>query len=115
MKIAKTEDAAQVRPWIVAMSVVGLAALVLRAFEFQTLNVRWDDNAYGSLVWILLGLHTAHILTDVIDTWVLAALMFTKHARGKRFSDVEDNGLYWCFVVVTWVLLYLLLYWGPRL
>jgi heme/copper-type cytochrome/quinol oxidase subunit 3 len=74
--------------------------------------VLWDTYVYGSLVWFLLGLHTTHLLTDAGDTVVLAALMFTRHARrGKRFSDVSDNAFYWHFVVASWLPIYLLLYW----
>lgn len=100
---------------LVVMSAIGVAALGLRAIEFTTLNVRWDDNAYGSILWTILGLHTLHILTDLVDTLVLTALMFTKHAKGKRFADVSDNALYWHFVVATWLPLYALLYFAPRL
>jgi cytochrome c oxidase subunit 3 len=112
---AKREDLGRVRRELVIMSVVGLALLAMRLLEFRGLHVRWDQNAYGSLVWFLLGLHTAHILTDVGDTLVLTALMFTRHAHGRRFSDVEDNAFYWNFVVLAWVFLYALLYWVPRL
>ena len=112
---ARQEDLARVRLDLVVMSLVGLGLLVLRAFEFGTLHVRWDDNAYGSLVWTLLGLHTLHLLTDVGDTLVLTALMFTRHGRGKRFSDVEDNAFYWVFVVLAWLPIYALIYWAPRL
>jgi heme/copper-type cytochrome/quinol oxidase subunit 3 len=111
---AKTEDLGKVRRDLVVMSLVAVVVLVLRGFEFTTLNVRWDQNAYGSIVWVLLGLHTTHILTDAIDTFVLTALMFTKHARGKRFSDAEDNAIYWDFVVVTWLPIYGLIYWASR-
>jgi heme/copper-type cytochrome/quinol oxidase subunit 3 len=34
----------------------------------HALNVSWDANAYGSVVWLLLGLHTTHLITDTIDT-----------------------------------------------
>jgi heme/copper-type cytochrome/quinol oxidase subunit 3 len=64
---------------------------------------------------MLLGLHTVHIVTDVADTIVLTVLMFTRHAEGKRFSDAEDNAFYWNFVVGSWLPIYLLLYWSPRL
>ncbi len=111
---AKEEDLPRVRHLLVIMSVIGLAILALRAFEFGTLHVRWDQNAYGSILWALLGLHTAHILTDVIDTIVLTALMFTRHAHGKRFSDVEDNAFYWNFVVLSWLPIYALIYWASR-
>jgi cytochrome c oxidase subunit III len=111
----RREDLPRVRLTLIVMSVVGLAALALRAFEFTTLNVTWDFNAYGSIVWFLLGLHTTHLLTDVGDTLVLTLLMFTHHAEGKRFSDVEDNAVYWDFVVFAWLPIYALIYWVPRL
>lgn len=112
---AKAENLAAVRLWLVIMSLIGLAVTGLRIMEFTSLHVRWDTNAYGSFVWTLLALHTTHIVTDVGDTIVVTVLMFTRHARGKRFSDVEDNAFYWYFVVATWMPIYLLLYWAPRL
>jgi heme/copper-type cytochrome/quinol oxidase subunit 3 len=111
----RQEDLPRARRNLVIMSLIGLVLLGIRWFEFGTLNVAWDANAYGSLIWLLLGLHTTHLLTDVGDTLVLTALMFTGHARGKRFSDVEDNAVYWDFVVLAWLPIYALIYWYPRL
>lgn len=109
---ARQQDLRKVRLGLVVMSVFGLAPLVVRIFEFQALTVLWDTNAYGSIVWFLLGLHTTHLLTDAGDTVVLTVLMFTRHAKsGKRFSDVSDNAFYWYFVVASWLPIYLLLYW----
>ena len=95
------------------MSVIGLVLIAIRFYEFTQLNVRWDQNAYGSITWFLLALHATHIITDFGDTGVLTALMFTRHGKGKRFSDVEDNAFYWYFVVGSWVPMYLLIYWVP--
>jgi hypothetical protein len=39
---------------LVVLLVVGVVLLVIRALEFDALNCRWDDNAYGSIVWTLL-------------------------------------------------------------
>ena len=100
---------------LLIISLVGVLNLVIRIFEFPALQCKWDTNAYGSLVWTLLGLHTVHLLTDVVDTFVLTALMFTRHGRApRRFDDVSDNAFYWYFVVLTWPPLYLLIYWVPR-
>ena len=105
-----------VRFWLVVMTIMGVAPLVVRAFEFPSLNILWDTNAYGSITWVLLGLHTTHLLTDLADTVVLAAVMFTRHGyTGRRFGDVDDNCAYWNFVVLTWIPIYLLIYWVPRL
>jgi cytochrome c oxidase subunit 3 len=114
-KSSKEEDLHKVRIGLALMSVIGVILIGIRAMEFGSLHVRWDQNAYGSFVWTLLGLHTAHIITDVADTLVLTVLMFTRHGHGKRFTDVEDNAFYWYFVVGSWIPIYILLYWGPRL
>jgi cytochrome c oxidase subunit 3 len=112
---AHAEDMTRVRLGLLAMSLLGILPLVVRFFEFPSLNIRWDSDAYGSLVWLLLGLHTAHLITDVADTLVLTALMFTRHGyTGRRFSDVSDNAFYWDFVVLAWLPIYLLIYWLPH-
>jgi cytochrome c oxidase subunit III len=114
-RVAHRLDLARVRIWLVVMSIVGIGLLIIRGFEFAHLNTRWDLDAYGSVVWVVLGLHTTHLVTDLVDTLVLTALMFTRHATPRRFSDVSDNAFYWNFVVLAWLPLYLLLYWAPRL
>jgi heme/copper-type cytochrome/quinol oxidase subunit 3 len=105
----------RVQFWLILMSVIGLLVLAIRAWEFAELRIRWDENAYGSITWFILGLHATHVLTDLGDTVVLAVLMFTRHASKKRFSDVSDNAFYWHFVAASWIPLYALLYGVPRL
>jgi cytochrome c oxidase subunit III len=114
-RVAHRQDLVKVRAGLILMSLIGIVLLVLRGFEFAHLNTRWDNSAYGSVVWLILGLHTTHLATDVADTIVLAVLMFTSHAKPRRFSDVTDNVFYWNFVVLAWLPLYFLLDWMPRL
>jgi cytochrome c oxidase subunit 3 len=113
-RAAEQLDLRGARLWLVVSSLFGIAFVVIRAFEFATLNVRWDSNAYGSVVWLLLGLHTTHIVTDLIDTVVLTVLFFTGPMEGKRYVDVSENSFYWYFVVATWIPIYLVIYWGAR-
>jgi cytochrome c oxidase subunit III len=109
-------DLRKVRIGIVVMAVLGALPLPLRWFEFPALHVSWDSNAYGSVTWTMLGLHTTHIITDLADTLVLAVLMFSRHGDNqRRFGDVQDNAMYWNFVVLTWLPIYACLYWVPRL
>jgi cytochrome c oxidase subunit 3 len=113
---ADRQDLRKVQFGLVAMSALGVVAMLVRVFEFPAMHVKWDSNAYGSVVWLLLGLHTTHIITDLIDTVVLAALMFTRHGdHPRRYGDVQDNAMYWNFVVVAWIPLYVCVYWVPRL
>jgi heme/copper-type cytochrome/quinol oxidase subunit 3 len=113
-KAGREHDLGKTRWSLVAMTVIGLATIAIRFWEFGNLAVNWDQNAYGSITWVLLGLHATHLITDVGDTVVLTALMFTRHGRGKRFSDISDNAFYWYFVVIAWLPIYGLLYWLPR-
>jgi heme/copper-type cytochrome/quinol oxidase subunit 3 len=103
-----------VRLWLVVGVLFGVVFTGLRVMEFAALNCRWDSSAYGSVVWLLLGLHTTHIVTDLVDTAVLAVLFFTGPLDGKRFVDVSENSFYWYFVVGTWLPIYLVIYWGAR-
>ena len=87
---------------------------VVRALEFTALNTHWSRNAYGSIVFALLVLHTVHLVTDFVDTVVLTLLMFTGPLDGRRFVDVAENAGYWWFVVAAWIPIYFTLYLVPR-
>lgn len=113
-KAAINHDLRQVRTSLVALSVFGILLLLVRALEFTTLNVRGDESAYGSCVWMLLGLHTFNLITDVADSLVLSAVVFKKEVEGKRFVDVAENSGYWNFVVISWIPIYVVMYWAPR-
>lgn len=113
---ARQQNLAKVRIGLIIMSLLGVAPLIVRIFEFPAMHISWDQNAYGSIVWVMLGLHTTHILTDLIDTLVLTCLMFSRHGDNpRRYGDVSDNAMYWNFVVATWLPMYICLYWVPRL
>jgi heme/copper-type cytochrome/quinol oxidase subunit 3 len=114
-KAAERIDLPKVRLWLVVCLIFGVAFNAVRALEFAGLNIRWDQYAYGSVTWLLLGLHTTHILTDVLDTGVLTVLIFTGPLEEKRFVDVSENAYYWYFVVLAWLPIYGVIYWAPRL
>ncbi|AQH05084.1 cytochrome C oxidase subunit III (plasmid) [Burkholderia sp. KK1] len=101
--------------WLAVCLVASIAFLVIRGLEFASLNVSWYTNAYGSVVWLLLGLHTTHLITDTVDTAVLTVLLFTGPFESKRFVDVSENALYWYFVVLSWLPIYGVIYWAARL
>jgi cytochrome c oxidase subunit 3 len=111
---AKKKNEPAVRWGVLLMTLIGVALMVVRGFEFAHLNVRWDDDAYGSLVWVLMVLHTTHVVTDLGDTAVLGLWLFTHEVGDDQFSDVNDNAGYWDFVIIAWVPVYLLVYWGAR-
>jgi cytochrome c oxidase subunit III len=114
-KAAEAEDLAAVRLWLVVGLLFSIAFIVVRAFEFPALNTHYDANAYGSIVYMILILHTVHLVTDTADTAVLTVLMFTGPLEGRRFVDVAENALYWWFVVLSWIPIYFTIYIAPRM
>ena len=114
-KAALDRNVAKVRAGLIASAVVGTALCVVRWYEFTALNSRWDDGAYGSVIWVLLGIHSFNLVTDYFDTLVLAAVMYVKPIEGKRFVDIAENCGYWWFVVLSWFPIYAVVYWAERL
>jgi cytochrome c oxidase subunit III len=113
-KAALDRDVVKVRWGLIASSIVGTALAVVRWLEFTALNSRWDEGAYGSAVWVLLGVHTFNLVTDYFDTIVLAAVTFVKPLEGKRFVDIAENCGYWWFVIISWLPIYAVVYWAER-
>jgi len=107
-------DRRAVQIGLVIMTLFAIGNVIIRYFELLHLNTDWSIDAYGSAVWTLMGLHVVHLLTDLVDTAVLTALFFTSMVEGKRFMDASENAGYWYFVILTWLPIYLVIYWAPR-
>lgn len=114
-KAAEAQDSLKVRKLIWIPVAIGTLLLVIRGFEFNSLNMMWTDNAFASVIWALLFLHTLHLATDLGDTAVLAFLAQTDEVfEPRKLVDVEENSFYWRFVWLSWIPVYLLIYWLPR-
>jgi heme/copper-type cytochrome/quinol oxidase subunit 3 len=113
-KAAEQLDVRKVRILLPVCLVFGVAFVAVRALEFGSLNCTWDDNAYASIVWFIMGVHTLHLVTDVADSFVLTGLVFTAYIDPTRMVDVSENALYWYFVVLIWIPIYLTIYFAPR-
>jgi cytochrome c oxidase subunit I+III len=114
-KAAEALDVRRVRLWMSIALVFALGFNIIRIFEFQSLNVWWDENAYGSVVWTLLGFHTVHIITDFLDSAFLLVLFFTGPLSESHFVDASENSMYWYFVVLSWLPIYAVIYIAPRI
>jgi cytochrome c oxidase subunit III len=74
----------------------------------------WSDHAYGSIVWLIAGFHSLHVISLVLKSLLVAVIAWRGYFDEHRYLGVEVNGIYWHFVVLVWVPLYVVLYWGPR-
>ncbi|HEV2801114.1 MAG TPA: cytochrome c oxidase subunit 3 [Pyrinomonadaceae bacterium] len=113
-RAARRLDTRRTILWTLVCIALGVVFCVLRGFEFYSLNVMFDSNAYGSVVWTIIGVHSFHLVAEVIETCVLAAVLLAGHTEPKYFVDSTDNALYWYFIVAIWIPCYAVLYLAPR-
>lgn len=112
---AITRGDQRTRSWLLVSLTFGLAFLVLKYIEYRDVPSPWDESAYGSMVWTIIGFHTAHVCALLLKTAIIAALAGRGYFNDRRRVGITANGLYWHFVVVVWIPLYVVLYWVPRL
>jgi cytochrome c oxidase subunit III len=113
-KSARNLDSAGVRRWGTVASLLATTVLGVRWLEFESLNVHWNENAYGSAVWGIMAAHTLLLVTDVLESWGIVAVFLLHKEEAKHFPDVEDDAVYEYFLVSAWVVLWAVLYLGPR-
>ena len=114
-RAAQRLDGAGTRLWLTVTVLVAGITVVIRWFEFKnSLNVRWDTNAYGSALWAVYVAHTSLLLTDFLELGTIAAVFHTDRVEAKHFPDVEDSAAYEYFLSLVWVALYAIVVLGPR-
>jgi heme/copper-type cytochrome/quinol oxidase subunit 3 len=113
-RAAKVMDLKKVRFWLVITTVLSVAIVVLRAFEFRALGVGYRDGVYGSLCWLILGMHSSLVFVDFFEGATITAMMFRSRLEAKHFVDVDDSADYKIFLGLSMIPIYLLLYWSPR-
>jgi cytochrome c oxidase subunit 3 len=111
---APTGNREKIRMGLLVLALFGVVAMIVRAFEFTALHCRWTDNAYASVVWILIGMHTGHLITEWIETVVLLTISFTGKMSGTRLPDASINSDYWYFVVASGLVTAFIIYGTTR-
>jgi cytochrome c oxidase subunit III len=112
-RAAVRDDLRGMRRWLAFGTALGLVALGLRLALFADMSFRWNSHAYGSIVWTILGLHTTHLVAASAENLVLLALLFLGPLEDKHLLDLRLNSLYWNFVVISWVVLFAVVYLDP--
>ena len=108
-------DLEGVRRLLTVASLFTIAFVALRAWELtQSLNVRWDANAYGSAQWLVVGSHATLLAVQCVETIGMAAIFWRGPVLKKHFSDAADIAFYWYFIILSWLPLHVLSFWMPR-
>ena len=86
----------------------------LRWKEFPATKFWWNDNAYASIVWLIIGMHLLYSLAGAGEFLVMGLWVMTRKLDEAHALDVTLAGIYWYWVAGTGVVIYLVVYWGAR-
>ena len=113
-RAARRRDAGSVKPLVLITLAFNAAALIVRWFEYDSLHFKWNDNAYGSITWMILGMHMLHLFVMLCEDSYLAAWTFTNDLDDKHALDLTVMAVYWYWIVGIWLLLFPIVYLFPR-
>jgi cytochrome c oxidase subunit III len=95
------------RLWIGITIALGAMFLSNQFYEWTHQTTRWNTNAYGSLFYIMTGLHGLHVFIGLIAMIFLLGRMKGRTAGDPgELSVVQGVSYYWHFVDIVWVGLY---------
>jgi cytochrome c oxidase subunit III len=113
-RAAIAKDLGRTRRQLIIATVLGIVAVVLRWYEVHLLPFRWDSHAYGSVVWAILALHLSYLILATAEVGIVVLWLVLYGFDQTNAVDVTLTAAYWYWVVGTWVVLYGLVYWLPR-
>ncbi len=100
---------------LVGNIVLALVFLAFRFTEWRTFNFTWASDIHGTMVWSILFLHTLDVIADLLMTLVLIVILAIGRYGPKQRLGVHVDSVVWYFLVLIWLPLYAVLYWGPRI
>jgi cytochrome c oxidase subunit 3 len=100
---------------LVSCVILGAIVIGLRFLEFHSLHFQWNENAYASIVWTILGLHLTHLVIATSENLIMTVWVFVKGLDDKHARDVRVTASYWYWVAGIWLVLYLVVWGGGRL
>ena len=112
---AKKDDRAGMIKGLLLNLVLAIAFFVIRVLDWHSLNFSYKADAFGTYMWTFLAVHSYDYMADVIFTLVLLLLVLMGRHGPKVRLGVHVDSIVWYFLVIIWVPLYVIVYWGPKI
>ncbi len=91
-----------------ATLILGSIFIVLQVVGFQQLwdnGIKLEGNVSYSFLYVIVGLHAAHVIGGVITLIVMCLQAFRSNVRNYSIVPVELMSTYWHFVDILWIYL----------
>jgi cytochrome c oxidase subunit 3 len=96
--------------WLGLTILLGAGFLGLQLYDYSLLGFGVRDGIFGSLFYVMTGLHMAHVFGGV----VFLALVLVQGLGGQlthaHHDSMEAGSIYWHFVDVVWICLFTTFY-----
>ncbi len=91
------------RIWTAISMLLGVAFLGNQFSEWILSTTRWNTNAYGSLFYIMTGLHGLHVFIGLVAMVFLLGRMKGEAGDPGELSVFQAVSYYWHFVDIVWI------------
>ena len=96
--------------WIIATLIMGAAFVSNQAYEWTHVLFAPSTNAFGSLFFVMTGLHGLHVILGLVGMVFLIGRMAGRTNDPGELAVIQSLSYYWHFVDVVWVGLYSVLF-----
>jgi cytochrome c oxidase subunit III len=96
--------------WLGLTILLGVCFLGLQLYDYSTLRFGVRDGIFGSLFYVMTGLHMAHVFGGVVFLAVVLVQGVGGQLSDASHDSVEAGAIYWHFVDVVWIGLFTTFY-----
>lgn len=96
---------------MVATETLAIIFTYLQLWEYTTAPFSISDGIYGSVFYMITGLHGFHVIIGTLFILVCSTRLERGHFTTTHHLGFEFAAWYWHFVDVVWLFVYLSIYW----
>ncbi|MBD8487850.1 cytochrome c oxidase subunit 3 [Echinicola sp. CAU 1574] len=109
---AKNDQLTNLKVALSVTTVLGIAFLIGQWYSWVALverDVYFVGNPAGSFMYVLTGLHAAHLISGVIFLIIVLISSFRYKIHSQRMNTMEMCATYWHFLGGLWIYLFVFL------
>lgn len=102
-RAAERGDLARARRWIFATFALGAIFLANQFAEYAGLSFSASDHPYGSIYWLLTGLHSAHVTIGLVALLAVVARTFRATDAAAMATWTAGVSAFWHLIDIVWI------------
>ena len=96
--------------WLGLTVLLGAGFLGLQLYDYSLLGFGVRDGIFGSLFYVMTGLHMAHVFGGVVFLILVLVQGLGGQLTHAHHDSMEAGSIYWHFVDVVWICLFTTFY-----